>query len=131
MGQVAGDRPLGEVVPRMAVAAGRDDPRFAPVTLDELAALHIEISVLSEPVRLVPVDPARLVIGRDGLIVRRGPAFGVLLPQVAPEHGWTADAFLAAACHKAGLAPDAWRDPDTEVLVFEADVFAEGLGTRV
>lgn len=130
IGQVAGDRPLGEVVARMAVAAGRDDPRFAPVTVDELAALHIEISVLSEPVRLEPVDRAHLVIGRDGLIVRRGRAFGVLLPQVASELGWTADAFLSAACHKAGLTPDAWRAPDTEVLVFQAEVFTEGLGAR-
>jgi len=127
VGHVADERPLGEVVREMTVAAARDDPRFPPVEPEELPRLALEISVLTAaaPLPLDPVDPARIVIGRDGLIVRRGRQIGLLLPQVAAEYHWGPAVFLAAACRKAGLAPDAWQEAGTEVLRFEADVFGE------
>ena len=125
IGRIAGDRPLGEVVRTVAVSAATQDPRFPPLDPEELPDLRIEISVLSEPSPLEPTDPSRLVIGRDGLLVRRGSALGVLLPQVAAEHGLGPEAFLAAACRKAGLRPMAWREPDTHVFTFHADVFGE------
>jgi AmmeMemoRadiSam system protein A len=126
IGRIAADRPLGDVVRDMTVAAARDDPRFAPVAPDELPAVAIEISVLSEPATLdAPADPERIVIGRDGLIVQRGRQVGLMLPQVAAEHHWDSEALLAATCRKAGLAPVAWREPGTEVLTFQADVFGE------
>jgi AmmeMemoRadiSam system protein A len=125
IGRVAGDRPLGEVVRGVAVSAALDDPRFPAVAPGELSDLRIEISVLSEPAPLDPRGPEGLVIGRDGLLVRRGRALGVLLPQVATEQGLDPEAFLAAACRKAGLAPNAWREPGTRVLTFHADVFGE------
>jgi AmmeMemoRadiSam system protein A len=125
IGRVRGDRPLGEVIRRVAVSAARSDPRFAPVTADELSELRIEISVLSEPVRMEPADWCRLVIGRDGLLVRCGAAQAVLLPQVATEHGFGPEAYLNAVCHKAGLAPGSWREPATHIFTFTADVFVE------
>lgn len=125
VGRVVPDRPLAALVRDMAVAAARDDPRFPPVAAGELIAIRLEVSVLTAPAPLVPVLPQRVVIGRDGLIVRRGEASGLLLPQVAAEHGWGPDLFLAAACRKAGLGAEAWRDPDTEVLTFQAEVFGE------
>ena len=125
VGQVTGDRPLGELIRQVAVSAARSDPRFPPVQLDELRALRIEISVLGEPVRVEPADLCRLVMGRDGLLVRRGRAQAVLLPQVATEHGFGPEAFLNAVCHKAGLAPGSWREPATHVFTFRADVFVE------
>ncbi len=125
IGHVAADRPLGDVVRDMTVAAARDDPRFPPVAPDELPGLSLEISVLGAPAALVPVDPARVAIGRDGVIVRRGRSVGVLLPQVAPEQRLDAETFLAAACRKAGLAAGAWREPGTEVFTFSADVLRE------
>jgi AmmeMemoRadiSam system protein A len=129
IGHIAADRALGEVVRDMTVAAARDDPRFPPVAPDELPRLALEISVLSEPVALPPpVDPGRIVVGRHGVIVRRGRRLGLLLPQVAREHRWRAEAFLAAACRKAGLVPQAWREPGTSVFTFEADVFGEPHG---
>src|SRR3989440_5233104 len=126
IGHIAPDRELGAVVQEMAVAAARDDPRFAPVTREELGSLALEISVLSEPTRLpAPVDAMRVVVGRDGLMVRRERLVGLLLPQVAHEYHWGPEAFLAAACRKAGLPPEGWREPGTEVFTFQADVFGE------
>jgi AmmeMemoRadiSam system protein A len=125
IGQVMGDRPLGEVIRQLAVSAARSDPRFPPVQADELADLHVEISVLSEPVRVEPMDPSRVVVGRDGLLVRRERSQAVLLPKVATEHGLGAEAFLNAVCHKAGLAAGSWREPGTQVFTFTADVFVE------
>lgn len=125
IGRITGDRPLGEVVRAVAVSAAVDDPRFPAVAPEELPELRIEISVLGEPSSFEPVDPATLVTGRDGLMVRRGNALGLLLPQVATEHGLGPDAFLTAVCRKAGLAPQAWREPGTQVFTFQADVFGE------
>lgn len=113
------------MVRSVAVSAALEDPRFPPVTPEELPDLRIEISALGEPSPLEPREPGRLVIGRDGLRVGRGSALGVLLPQVATEHGLGPEAFLVAACRKAGLAANAWREPGTEVLTFQADVFGE------
>ncbi len=125
IGHVMGDRPLGEVIRQVAVSAALSDPRFPPLQLAELSALRIGISVLAEPVLLETADRGRLVIGRDGLLVRRGRAQAVLLPQVAVEQGFTPEAFLNAVCHKAGLAPGSWREPATQVFTFTADVFVE------
>ena len=125
IGHVAGDRPLGEVIRQVAVSAARSDPRFPPVQLDELSELRIEISVLSEPVLVETSNLSRQVIGRDGLLIRRGRVQGLLLPQVAVEQGFGPEAFLNAVCHKAGLPPGSWREPATRVFTFTADVFVE------
>ena len=125
IGQIAADRPLVEVVARMAASAATQDPRFPPVPPEELPALEVEISVLSEAVPLASRDPGQIRSGRDGVIVRRGWHQGVLLPQVAADQGWGGEEFLAAACRKAGLSPEAWRAPDCQLLVFQTDVFAE------
>jgi AmmeMemoRadiSam system protein A len=125
LGHIPRDRPLAAVVARMAAAAAREDRRFAPVTPEELAAIRIEISALGEPSALVPPDPRGIAVGRDGLIVRRRDALGLLLPQVALEQGWTAEAFLDATCRKAGLAADAWRHGVVDVFTFQADAFGE------
>lgn len=126
IGHVMSDRPVGEVVRQVAVSAARSDPRFPPIELEELSELRIEISVLHEPVPARgPEDLCRLVIGRDGLLVRRGRSQAILLPQVATEQGFGPEAFLDAVCRKAGLAPESWREPATQVYTFTADVFFE------
>jgi AmmeMemoRadiSam system protein A len=125
IGHVAADRPLAEVVARMAVSAATQDPRFPPIPPDELPELEVEISVLSEAIPLESRDPQEIRSGQDGVIVRRGWRQGVLLPQVAADYGWVGEEFLAAACRKAGLPPEAWRAPDCQLLVFQTDVFGE------
>jgi len=126
IGQFVADRPLIEVVQDRAVAAATQDPRFFHNRLrpGELDDLHIEISVLSPLERIE--NPLDLELGTHGIFIARGGQAGCFLPQVATETGWSKEEFLSYCCsHKAGLPPDAWRDPDTEVHIFTADIIAE------
>ncbi len=113
---------LHDAVSRCAQLAATEDPRFPPLTVEELPAARFEISLLSPP-RVVAPD--RVVVGRDGVIVSAGTARGLLLPQVATERGWNAEELLSAACEKAGLRPSAWREPGAQVEAFTAEVFGE------
>jgi AmmeMemoRadiSam system protein A len=122
IGRTSADRRVDEVVARMAVAAGTEDPRFPPIDLAELDALEIEVSVLGP---LMPCEPDDVQIGRDGLVVERGWSRGLLLPQVATEQGWGRLEFLDATCRKAGLEAGAWRH-GASLQRFEAAHFAEG-----
>jgi len=70
-------------------------------------------------------DCKEIVVGRDGLIISRGPYAGLLLPQVATEYGWDRQTFLEQTCRKAGLPPDAWRAQDCRIEKFSAIVFGE------
>ena len=114
--------PLGETVAQATVSAACNDPRFAPIGTVELPDVEIEISVLSEA---RPISPRSVEVGRHGLIVIRGSGRGLLLPQVATERGWAVERFLEECRLKAGLPADAWQDPETQLLAFEAEVFSE------
>lgn len=124
IGNITGRGPLYLLVRDMAVESATGDPRFAPVEAAELKNIEIEISVLSP---LEKVDsPEAIILGKHGVIVKRGFNSGVFLPQVATETGWSKEEFLSNLCaHKAGLAPDAWKDPSTEICIFSAEVFSE------
>jgi AmmeMemoRadiSam system protein A len=121
VGQVENPGPLADVVARSAINAALNDSRFPAVGADEVASLDIEISVLSVPERILPEG---IVAGRHGLLVVRGSARGLLLPQVAGERKWSGQRLLEETCVKAGLEPDAWRDPATEVFGFTAEIFS-------
>ena len=101
------------------------DPRFRnnPVTNREVPDLQVEVSVLTPMRRLL--DPRDVRVGTDGLLIVRGRNRGVLLPQVPIEEGWGREQLLAGACLKAGLPSDAWRDAQTEIYRFSAQVFGE------
>jgi AmmeMemoRadiSam system protein A len=124
LGTLQCDRGLvGEIV-RCAADAATEDPRFPPVSMDELADLAVEVSVLG-PLELIdPRDPDAILIGRHGLVAERGLRRGLLLPQVATEWGWNVEQFLRQTCLKAGLEQDAWQR-DARILRFEAEVFGE------
>jgi AmmeMemoRadiSam system protein B/AmmeMemoRadiSam system protein A len=121
IGRIISDQPLYLTCQQMAVAAALEDPRFEPVTHDEVGDIDIEVSVLTPLVKVA--DPDEIVIGRDGLIIKKGYAQGLLLPQVATEYGWTVEEFLQHTCHKAGLPADAYKSDDTEIYKFSAQVF--------
>ncbi len=113
---------LAQTVAHCAVAAATEDTRFKPIKSEEVAALAIEISVLSP---LTPISPEEIEIGRHGLVVERRTFRGLLLPQVPVEHRWTRENFLAETCLKAGLPEDAWKSTETRLLGFTAEVFSE------
>jgi uncharacterized protein (TIGR00296 family) len=121
--------PLRVGIPRAAWSAAVEDPRFPPLSSGELPHTVVEVSILTPPVPLPGNDPAerphRIRVGTDGLIVQGYGTSGLLLPQVAVEEHWSALEFLSFACRKAGLPENAWKEPDVEVLRFQAEVFAE------
>lgn len=122
LGRITPDWAIGRVVAYLAEAVSHADPRFDPVGLDELGDLHIEVSVLTPEREMKRVE--EIQVGRHGLIVERGGRRGLLLPQVAVEHGWDPVTFLDHTCLKAGLPSGTWL-LDARVYLFEAQVFAE------
>ncbi len=120
---------LNEAVREAALSAAFGDPRFPPLQKSELERITIEISVLTPPEPLearAPEEiPRKIKIGRDGLIIQRGFASGLLLPIVPVEWGWSATEFLEHLCDKAGLPRGSWRDANAKLFVFESQVFRE------
>jgi AmmeMemoRadiSam system protein A len=115
--------PLYKTIQDMAIAAASRDPRFPAVTAEELEDLTIEISVLGDRRQLG--EASELEVGTHGLTIEHRGRRGLLLPQVATEHGWDARTFLEHVCAKAGLPGDAWRDADSALETFTAQVFNE------
>ncbi len=124
IGNMAGHGPLYQTVADMAIEAATGDPRFPALRADEIVKVDLEISVLS-PMKKVQ-SHAEITIPGHGVMIRKGYRSGVYLPQVATETGWGKEEFLTSLCaHKAGLGPNAWKDKDTELYVFSAEVFQE------
>jgi AmmeMemoRadiSam system protein A len=121
-GERVATQPLIDSVVHMTIASAVDDPRFPPVTTDEVPQLHIEISALTPTVR---IHPDEVVVGKHGLVVLSRWAGGLLLPQVPVAYGWNREQFLRAVCEKAGLPPGAWRSEGVRLEAFEAEVWEE------
>jgi AmmeMemoRadiSam system protein B/AmmeMemoRadiSam system protein A len=126
IGHLGTDRPLYLNVQYAAVAAALGDPRFPPVTAEELDKLELEITVLHPEQEIE--SPDEIQIGRHGVVLRVGSDQGaVYLPQVPPEQGWDVNATLANLCRKAGLSDDnCWQSADAHLYVFTGQWFAEG-----
>ena len=122
LGRLTPDVVLPALVVGLAQTVADSDPRFDPVRPDELADITLEISVLTPECEITSVD--EIEVGRHGLIIARGSRRGLLLPQVATEHGWDRATFLDHTCSKAGLPAGAWKD-GARISVFEAIVFGE------
>ena len=124
IGRFLPNEPVWQVVDQMARSAATEDTRFQPVSEDELAGIDIEISVLSSLAKTD--DPMSLELGVHGIYIKNGFQSGTFLPQVATECNMTKEEFLSTCCaHKAGLAPDAWKYPETEVYLYTAQIFGE------
>ena len=120
IGHFGEDVPLYEIVAEMARAAAFEDPRFQPVTHDELDDLDIEISVLTPMRRIQSLDEFQL--HKHGIYIKKGYRSGTFLPQVADEVNWTKEEFVGHCSQdKAGLGWNGWRD--AELYVYEAIVF--------
>ncbi|MGM0377416.1 MAG: AmmeMemoRadiSam system protein A [Bacteroidota bacterium] len=121
IGHFGEDKPLYEVVEKMTRAAALDDPRFNPVSPEEIDDIKVEISVLT-PMRKVD-DVSEIKPGKHGILIRKGSRSGTFLPQVADKTGWGREELLGhCARDKAGLAWDGWKE--AEVFVYEAIVFS-------
>ncbi|UCC66953.1 MAG: AmmeMemoRadiSam system protein A [Deltaproteobacteria bacterium] len=121
IGFIKGIKPLYQAVEEMAAAAAFNDPRFPPVTEKELKDLEIEISVLTPLKQIDDVD--EIEVGKHGIYIERGFYSGLLLPQVATEYGWDRQTFLEQTCLKAGLPRHAWKEKESKIYIFSADIF--------
>lgn len=123
IGRLSSDIPLHKLISKMAVSAAMEDPRFQSnrIQPSELDDLEIEISVLSPLQRIE--NPLDLELGKHGIYIKKGFRNGCFLPQVATETGWSKEEFLTQCCQgKADLSPDAWKEKDTEVYIFTAEI---------
>ncbi len=128
IGHVVAIKPLVESVIEVAVEAAFRDPRFPPMSRDELPRVTFEVTVLGplEPLPSTPEERLKAFqIGRHGLVAKRGPFQGLLLPDVPLEYLWDEETFLAETCVKAGLEPGCWLDPDTEFYRFAGRAWRE------
>lgn len=121
IGYMREDLPLCEVVGSMAIQSAFNDTRFYPLSLDELSKTEIEISVLT-PYKLIS-NADEIILGRDGVVVRKNNRQAVFLPQVATEMNWNKEQLLENLCRKAGLQSDDWKD--AQLFTFQAEVFEE------
>lgn len=119
---------LWESIRQNAINAAFYDSRFSPLTEDELADVHIDISILSQPRPLYYTDADDLMVklhpGKDGVVLRHRGRGATFLPQVW-EQLPSVEMFLGHLCRKAGLADDCWRTEQPEILVYQVQCFAE------
>ncbi len=104
IGYIEGHGPLHKTIEEMAEAAAFRDPRFTPVKEKELPELDLEISVLTPLKKIKEVN--EIQVGKHGT-----------------EYGWDRQVFLEHTCQKAGLPSNAWKEKDTEIYIFSADIF--------
>ena len=120
---------LIEAIIDSAINAAIHDPRFLPLTITEINTVVFEVSVLTPPNIIEINDPKevakKITIGKDGLIVERGPYKGLLLPQVPIKWGWNPEEFVSQCCIKAGLPSDSWKSKQTKIYTFQAIIFGE------
>lgn len=115
---------LGQCIQEMAISAAFNDPRFQPLTKQELEDIVVEVSVLTPPQKIG--NPYNIELGKHGVIVRSGSRSGVFLPQVAEDTAWNLEQFMGHLCvDKAGLSLDCWKTGEVDIYTFEAQVFEE------
>ena len=121
--------PLVDAVIDSAVNAATQDPRFEPLSADDLDKVVFEVSVLTPPESIEVENPkeylSKIKVGEDGLIIEKGYYKGLLLPQVPVEWGWCEEEFLCQCCIKAGIPPDSWLTKGVKIYKFKAIVFEE------
>ncbi len=128
IGNIFPDMPLAEAVVANAYRAALNDSRFSPVTVSELRAIQVEVSVLSVPQPLAFASPSELLQKLephvDGVVLKIGLHRATFLPQVWEKLPQPSD-FLDQLSAKSGLSRQAWREPGTEVLIYHVDAFTE------
>lgn len=121
-GEIQAKQPLIESVMKMTITSATNDPRFLPVTLDEIPQLKIEINALTP---MYAIKSENVVIGKHGLMIVADFNAGLLLPQVPVTYNWTSEQYLQELCYKAGLPKNSWQKENIELYAFESEEFAE------
>jgi len=120
--------PLVKNVINAAIAASTQDPRFPPMSIEELDRVIIEVSVLSNPIEITERGTEiikEVSIGKDGLIIDYGIYKGLLLPEVPIDYCWDEETFLSETCLKAGLEPDCWLSNKVRIFKYYTKTFRE------
>lgn len=124
IGEFEPKEPLYQVIQNMTIAAATQDFRFPPIKAEELKNISVEISVMTPKRKIKRWREIKL--GQHGVVVEKNGHSGTFLPQVATETGWDLEEFLSQLCRqKAGLSPEAYKEPTTNLFVFEAQIFQE------
>jgi len=123
IGSLTPEKSLIDGVIEMTIAAATRDVRFPRVTPNELSDINIEISIIGQLKKIEKIE--EIEVGKHGLYLCSGLRCGVLLPQVAVENKWDREEFLKMVSLKAGLPPSAWKDSNTNIYTFTAQVFSE------
>lgn len=119
---------IGEGIQRAAVCAAYSDPRFPPLTKEELDKVLVEISILT-PGKLIKGKTKEEILegveaGKDGVIIHYGRDTGLFLPQVWEQLPGKED-FLNALCLKCMLPHGMWIDKSAELYKFNVEAFVE------
>ena len=123
IGNLARTKPLYVTIRDMAYASAFEDPRFTPLSEQELEEINIEISVLSPMTKIESADEIK--IGEHGIFIKLGFRSGTFLPQVAVEQKWGVKELMENLCLKAGVDTNSWKNPNAELFVYSAIVFGE------
>ena len=122
IGYIKGMVPLCQGVIENTVNAATRDPRFQPMTYEEVEGVYLEISVMTPLRKIQSIE--EIQVGTHGLYLVKGNSSGLLLPQVPIRYGWDRVTFLQQVCLKASLPVNAWQQ-GAEIYVFKAQVFEE------
>jgi len=123
IGYIVTKTTLINTVREAAKQAAFFDPRFQPLSSEEVDKIKIEISVLSPPQKINNYE--EIIIGIHGLILEEENIRAILLPQVAVSHNFIREQFLSALCEKGGLPPDTWMMQKLNLQVFTANIFSD------
>jgi AmmeMemoRadiSam system protein A/AmmeMemoRadiSam system protein B len=122
IGRFISSEPLYKVVLESSKSSAFEDPRFLPLSKEELPETEIEITVLG-PLKKIS-DIKDIVLGKHGIYIKKDFRAGTMLPQVATENHWTVEEFLGyTARDKAGIGWDGWRSAD--IYIYEGIVLEE------
>lgn len=128
IGSLSPEEELFNAVVHNSSNAAFHDPRFSPLTKDELDNIKIEISVLT-PMKRFDYKNVNNIIeflnkNKPGVYIKKGYYSATYLPQVW-EHFEKVEDFLSSLCEKAGLDSDAWKSGSLEVFSYNVEAFSE------
>lgn len=128
IGDITSKLPFSKGVMTFAVKAATQDPRFKPVTREELDELDLSISVLEYPRRIKAAEPRQYLSmikpGQDGVIIYHKGRSSTYLPQVWEQIPDPVQ-FLSQLCLKQGSPADCWLDPESVLFKYSAYEFGE------